>query len=116
MPLVKPLPISWLIHDIQYEPYLTRDRLGNHVFGEPITIENVRYDESTAHTVQPATEYKLSNNGVIFIDYRNSINLPDEFVEKSRITFNGKQLILQRVITCYHPDVNVVRHYELEVV
>lgn len=116
MPLVPPLPNNWLIHDIQYEPYLTRDRLGNHVYGEPISIQRVRYDESMSHTTVESTEYRSSNNGVIFIDFRNSINIPQEFTQNSRITFKGKTLNLVKVITCYQPDVEIVRHYELEVV
>ena len=116
MPLIAPLPYNWLIHSIEYvEREKERDAFGNIVYKDAITIANVRYDEQTSYS-RDTQENSLEYTGVIFVDARNSTNIPSQFVENSLIIFKGKELTLKRVITCYQPNTDLVRHYELEVI
>jgi len=52
---------------------------------------------------------------VIFVDVTHSDPVPD-FKERSRIQFGDRDMILQKVIPCFYPHKNEVRHYELEVI
>lgn len=112
---VRPLPKSWLIHDIIYEGYTGRsDDWGNDKFEEPITIKHVRFDDSTVFS-RDNTQTKVLANAVVFVDVKNSYPIP-EFKEQSRVTFNSKVYIVQKVVPCYYPTKNAVRHYELELI
>lgn len=113
---VRPLPKRWLIHEIVYEEKLPeRDSYGNDRFDDPVTIKHVRFDDSTVFS-RDSTGAKIVANAVIFVDSTNSINAPDKFVEQSKITFNDKPYVLKKIIDCYYPQKNEVRHFELEVI
>ena len=113
---IGPLPKRWLIHDIIYEEKLPgKDSYGNPRFAEPIIIKNVRFDDSTIFS-RDNTDTKILANAVIFVDSTHSTNLPEKFTEESRITFNGKNYVIKKVVDCYYPNKNAIRHYELEVI
>lgn len=113
--MIPQLPKQWLIHSIFYSAKTdVTDDYGNAVHVPPMQINYVRYDPSFEHT-RSSLDNKVLSRGVIFIDAIHSAPLPP-FVEDSIITFEGKQLVLKKVIPCYHPVKNVLRHYELEVV
>jgi len=111
---VRPLPKRWLIHSIKYEGYAGKDDWSNPQYEEPITINHVRYDDSSVFS-RDTTQTKILADGVIFVDVKNSSPIPD-FKEESKITFNDRELTLKKVVPCYYPDKNEVRHYELEVI
>lgn len=111
---VRPLPKRWLIHSIVYEGYAGKDDWSNPKYDDPITIENVRFDESTVFS-RDTTQTKILADAVIFVDSTHSKPIP-EFEEESRITFNGRELTLKKIIPCYYPHKNEVRHWELEVI
>jgi len=112
---VKPLPKSWLIHTIEYKAFTgQKDDWNKPIYVEPVTINFVRVDESTVFS-RDTTQSKIVANAVIFVDMVNSNPVPI-FKEESKITFNGKDLTLKKIIPCYYPQQNEVRHYELEVV
>ena len=105
-----------------YEAYTgEKDDWGKEKFDDPITIKNVRFDGSTVFSRDQA-ETKILADGVIFVDARNSKNIPNEFKEQSKITLidkNGNKLkdcTLKKVISCYYPTKNKIRHWELEVI
>lgn len=113
---IGPLPKRWLIHDIVYREKLPdKDSYGNPRFAEPITIKNVRFDDSTVFS-RDSTSTKVLANAVIFVDSTYSTNIPEKFVEESKITFNDKKYVIKKVVDCYYPNKNKIRHYELEVV
>ena len=113
---IRPLPKQWLIHEIKYEKYTgNRDSYGNLIFDDPITIKFVRVDNETVFS-RDTTDTKIVANAVVFVDSTHSTNLPEKFVEESKITFNDKVYTLKKVIEAYHPTKNKIRHYELEVV
>lgn len=113
---IPPLPKRWLIHDIIYQERLPgKDSYGNPLFAEPIIIKHVRFDDSTVFS-RDATDTKIVANAVIFVDATHSTNLPERFVEESKITFNGKEYTIKKVIDCYYPYKDEIRHWELEVI
>jgi len=113
---IRPLPKKWLIHTITYEERLKgKDSYGNPRYSDPVIIKHVRFDDSTVFS-RDTTDTKILANAVIFVDATHSTNIPEKFVEESKITFNEKVYVLKKVIDCYYPQKNEVRHYELEVI
>lgn len=112
---VRPLPKSWLIHQIIYEGYTgEKDDWQNDVYEAPITINYVRFDDSTVFS-RDNTQTKVLANAVIFVDAKNSDPVP-EFKEQSRITFNSEKYVINKVVPCYFPNKNKIHHWELEVI
>lgn len=112
---VRPLPKSWLIHEIVYEGYTgEKDDWGKERFEEPITIKYVRFDDSTVFS-RDQMQTKVLANAIIFVDAKNSSPIP-EFKEQSKVRFNNREYVIQKVVPCYYPTTNAVHHYELEVV
>lgn len=112
---VRPLPKSWLIHSIVYELYTgKKDDFQNPVYDDLVTIKHVRYDDSTVFS-RDNTETKVLADGVIFVDAVHSKPVP-EFKEQSKVNFNGRELMLQKVVPCYYPNKDAIHHYELEVI
>ena len=113
---VPPLPKRWLIHDIVYEEKLPgRDSYGNDRYATPAIIKHVRFDDTTVFS-RDSTETKIVANAVIFVDSTHSTNLPEKFVEESKITFNGREYTIKKVVDCYYPYKDEIRHWELEVI
>ena len=112
---IKPLPKSWLIHTIIYEGILEeKDDYGNPTYAESLNIEFVRYDPTTVFS-RDNTQSKIVAEGIIFVDAVNSSPIP-AFVEESTIIFEGRELVLKKIIPCYHPTKNIIHHWELEVI
>lgn len=110
------LPKQWLIHTITYEEKLPgKDGYGDPLFAEPTTIEFVRFDDETVFS-RDKTDTKILANAVIFVDTTHSTNLPKTFVQESKINFKGHGYTLKKVIDCYYPTKNKIRHFELEVI
>lgn len=112
---VPAIPKMMLIHEIQYREYGGLDDFGNDNYKPPLTIKHVRVDESTVFS-RDNTQTKVLANAVIFIDKVYSSPLPTEFKEQSKIVFNGREMVLQKVLPIYQPYSNEVRHWELEVI
>lgn len=111
---VRPLPKSWLIHSIIYEEYKGIDDWDNPSYGAQSIINHVCFDDSTVFS-RDSDQNKIVADAVIFIDAKYSEPITD-FKERSRITFNGIEYVLKKVIPCYHPTKNEIHHYELEVI
>lgn len=112
---VKPLPKKWLIHEIVYEGYTgEKDDWGNDKFDEPFTIKHVRFDDSTVFS-RDSNQTKVLADAIIFVDAKHSAPIPD-FKEQSKVSFNGKDYVIQKVVPCYYPNKNEIRHWELEVI
>ncbi|MEN0666912.1 putative minor capsid protein [Caldifermentibacillus hisashii] len=112
---VRPLPKSWLIHEIVYEGYTgEKDDWGKERFEEPIIIKYVRFDDSTVFS-RDQMQTKVLAEAIVFVDAKHSTPIP-EFKEQSKVTFNNKEYVIQKVVTCYYPNRNAVHHYELEVI
>ena len=111
--MIKPIPLSLLIHNVTYEEYS-----GNNGWGEtylpPVTLENV--------LVQPVSNINRSNTAeekgykaILFFDMTHSKPLVN-FKEKSKITFEGdKVMYVQKVNTLYALS-TTPHHIEVELV
>src|SRR5699024_5239066 len=109
---IGPLPKKWLIHSISYEEHTgKKDSYGNPLYDDPVTIKYVRFDNETVFS-RDSTERKIVANAVIFVDSTHSTNIPKKFVEESKIAFNGNDYTLKKVIDCYYPTKNKIRHWE----
>lgn len=112
---VRPLPKKWLIHTIVYEGFTgKKDAVQNPIYDAPIAIQFVRYDPSTVFS-RDSVQTKIVANGVIFVDSTHSSPIP-EFKEESKITFKDQTSILKKIVPCYQPKSDEVRHWELEVI
>lgn len=112
---IGPLPKAWLIHAITYTPPAEKDDWGNQIDPKPVTMEFVRFDDSTVFS-RDNTQTKILADAIIFVDATHSTNIPDKFVQESKITFKGKDYTLKKDVPCYYPNKDEVRHWELEVI
>ncbi|EKZ4299926.1 minor capsid protein, partial [Listeria monocytogenes] len=93
MKVVKPptnvpqLPLDWLIHNISYEAYKEEDRHNQIVYEKGIEIEHVRVDFSKSNQIAGLSDSDRYD-AIIFIDAVNSMNVPDDFISRSRIFFS----------------------------
>lgn len=112
--LVKPLPKSWLIHTVVYEHYKGTDDWDSPSYELPVAINFVRVDETTVFS-RDTTQNRIVAEAVIYVDAVNSSPIPD-FKEQSNIVFNGRTMTIKKVVPCYHPNADVIHHWELEVI
>lgn len=112
---IPPLPKRWLIHSIEYKEITDQlDDWDNPIYAEPITINNVRFDDSTVFS-RDTTQTRVLANAVIYVDAKNSSPVPD-FKEESIVVFGDRELVIQKVVPCYQPKKNEIHHWELEVI
>lgn len=107
------LPKRWLIHSINYSEYQGKNDWGDDAYALPVEIKNVRFDDSTVFS-RDANQNKVVADAVVFVDTKHSNPVPS-FIERSKIEFNGREYVLKKVIPCYYPNKDKIRHYELEV-
>lgn len=108
------LPKQWLIHTIVYEEYEGVDDWDSESYADPIDVEHVRFDDSTVFS-RDNEQNKILADAIIFVDAKHSKPIKD-FKERSKITFNDKDYVLKKVVPCYYPTKNKIRHWELEVI
>lgn len=109
--MIRPMPKAILVHSVQYKEYVGEDRYGNS-FKEPITLKNV--------LIQPISSIKRNNlgdlvsfNSLMFYDCTNSMPKNITFTKKSIITFNGVEMVVNKVNPIYTFNLH---HYELELI
>lgn len=108
------LPKQWLIHSIEYKEYQGVDDWDSEKFAKPIPISHVRFDDSTVFS-RDSNQNKVLADAVIFVDAVHSVPRID-FKERSKVSFNDKEYTIKKVVPCYYPTKNQVRHWELEVI
>ncbi|MCM3404254.1 MULTISPECIES: putative minor capsid protein [Bacillaceae] len=110
--MVKPIPKKVLIHFVTYEEYLGKGRMDEE-YKQPITLSNV--------LVQPVSNIKRSNiaeqkafQSLLFFDVVNSSSEAlFEFKEKSKVTFQGQRMTVNKVNPVHAFSLH---HYEVELV
>lgn len=108
------LPKQWLIHSITYEEYKGVNDWDSEEYTNPIDIKHVRFDDSSVFS-RDSDQNKILADAIIFVDAKHSKPIKN-FKERSKITFNDKDYVLKKVVPCYYPTKNKIRHYELEVI
>lgn len=110
--MVKPIPKKLLIHEVKYEEFYEDDRYGEG-YKLPITLKNVRVQVGSAFS-RSNTNENISYQAMLIYDVKNSsTSVPFEFKEKSKVTFNGKTMLVQKVNPVY---AFTLHHYELELI
>lgn len=110
--MIRPIPLSLLIHSVTYEEYVGNDGWGE-TYLPPVTLENV--------LVQPTSNINRSNiaeekqyKAILFFDMTHS-SPKVTFKEKSRVAFNGETMTVQKVNTLYALS-TTPHHIEVELV
>lgn len=108
------LPKHWLIHTIEYHEYSGPSKFGGEESYKPlIVIEHVRVDLTISNTSNNTSE-DVKYTGVIFVDVKNSENVPANFVQKSKIVIDGRDYKLVNAKPCNSDT--ALHHWELEVI
>lgn len=96
--VIKPIPKHLLIHSATYKRY-TDDEWEGTTYEEPITLKNVRVEKKSQFN-QNANSNNVFFDSELYYDVRNSS--PDvEFVENSKVTFEGKTMYVKEVEHVY---------------
>lgn len=109
------LPKKMLVDSFVYEEYL--GKIGDYQkesYAPPFNVELVRIDRTSVWTTG-GKEDKLLANGVIYTDSRYT-TYSKEFIERSKVTYDGKQYLINKVIPKTHVTTNKLFGYEIEVV
>jgi len=114
MSVIRPIPIRLLIHSATYEEFIPGDGFETvDGFKPPVTFSNVR--------VESASSIKRNNQGeelqykaLLSFDVVNSSSSGSvDFKEKSKVTFDGKTMVVTNVNPVYAFKLH---HWELELV
>ena len=110
MPIIKPIPLHLLIHQVEYEEYLGEDDWeGGSQYEAPINLKNVRLEYSSELNRNNNSE-QITYQARLFFDAHHSRPQDVNFVEKSKVTFNGDEMFVKEV----HPIYDVrLHHYEV---
>lgn len=111
---IAPLPLSWLIHEIAYSKYNGEDRHNEASYEDAITIKNVRVDYADSSQLSGLSDDDKFES-VIYVDAKNSTNVPNGFVNRSKITFKERDYKIVKAIPLYGLS-DEVHHWELEVI
>lgn len=109
------LPKKMLVDSFVYEEYL--GKVGDYQkesYAPPVNVELVRIDRTSVWTTG-GKEDKLLANGVIYTNNRHT-TYAKEFVERSKVTYDGKQYLINKVIPKTHVTTNKLFGYEIEVI
>lgn len=111
------LPRNALVDSFVYEEYKGQEKINGYQqdsYKPPVTIERVRIDRSTVWT-RGSKEDLLQADGVIYTDSVWTTPV-SEFVERSKVTYDGKERVINKIIPKTHITSNKLIGYELEVV
>lgn len=111
---MKKPPINFLIDSFIYEAPIGVNDWNEPIYDVPIEIERTRIDRETVYTV--GTQGKeVAYNAVVFCYQGLTTPLP-EFEVEGKITFDGKEHRLVKIVPVYEPYRKEIYAIELEVV
>lgn len=102
-----------LVHSFEYYEFISANR--NHVatYKNPVTIENCRIDFATIYSRDKSQKQVVAN--MLILCYKD-VTVPFiDFKEQSKIVYQDKEYILQKVIPITQPYSKELFSYELEV-
>lgn len=107
---IRPIPMHLLIHEAEYEEFQEDSRYGES-FYPAVTLQNVRVNFESSLKTSGNTESK-NIKATMFFDLINSSATGEfEFREKSKVTFNGLVMQIQKINPIYTDQLH---HYEVE--
>ncbi|WP_374964617.1 putative minor capsid protein [Lysinibacillus sp. RS5] len=107
--MVKPIPLHLLIHTVEYHEYDPEGQFQDS-YKDSVTINNVRVEPSSK-VVTNSNGESVTSKATLFVDSTFSNPIPN-FLEKSKIVFNGKEYYVHVVDTLYAMN-NTPHHWEL---
>jgi hypothetical protein len=113
MVIPKP-PIETLVDEMVYEQITEKDDYQRPMYAAPVTISDVRIDRTTKYNYTSGGRTILYN-AVIFCYAGLSTPMLD-FLEESRVTFDGQEHIIINVLKNHEPYSDAIYSIELEVV
>ena len=103
-----------LVDSFIYEEYAGLDDVWQkESYKEPEAIEKVRIDRTTVYS-RDSTQSKIVAESVIYC-FASATSPFKDFKEESRVTFDGKQFIIKKVVINKEPFADKIWSYELEV-
>lgn len=103
-----------LIDSFIYEEYEGEGDYNKPSYKDSEEIENVRIDRSAIYS-RDKNQTQILAEGIIFC-YASATTPFKDFVEQSRVTFDGKEHIIEKAIPIKELYRDVVWAYELEVI
>ena len=100
-------------HSIEYKEIIGQDDWQKPVYGEPITLNAVRFDEGYDFKRQSVNATDDAPNSLVVLFKKYNANMPD-FKNQSVVIFNEKDFTIVTVISLYFKSDEVIG-YELEV-
>lgn len=113
MRLRKP-PRAFLNDSFLYSQFSNTDKYSKPIYKDPITIDNCRIDDETVFSYSPSGKTIMYN--ALLLCYSGITTPLPEFKEQSKVTFDGKDHIIVRVIPIKEVYEKSIYGYELEVV
>lgn len=109
--IVNPIPKHVLIHTVTYEEWQDGDGISTDGgFQAPVTLSNVRVQE-LSNIRKSTNSEQLLYDAMLFFDVINSSSSgPFEFKEKSKVTFNGKSMVIEKINPV---EALTLHHYEI---
>jgi hypothetical protein len=107
---IKPIPKSLLIHTAVYEEFLNNERWGE-TFAAPVALLNVRVQPAKG-LIKDTIREAISARAVLFFDTEHSTPAMENFVIKSKITFDNEVYTINDVQTFYAFG-DTPHHYEM---
>lgn len=102
-----------LVDEFVYEEFESNDDWGETVYKEPVTVTNVRIDRNTVYS-RDKTQTQIVADSIIFC-YASATSPFIDFKEQSRVTFDGNEYVIKKVVLNKEPFQNAIFSYELEV-
>lgn len=103
-----------LVHSFDYSEYTGRDRYNQPTYAAKQTINNCRIDNTLVYARDGVTT-TVTATAIIFC-YAGLTSPWKDFKEQSKVEFQGKSSIINRVVPVSHIDSSDLFAYELEVV
>ena len=102
-----------LVHSFIYEEYLGKGKKGESLFAEPIVIEKCRID-GNIKTYVGTNNNQITYDSILFC-YSDFTTPFVVFKERSKVTYNNKEKVIQKVVEVAFPYRDEIFAYELEV-
>ncbi|MBC1982779.1 putative minor capsid protein [Listeria booriae] len=108
------VPKNMLVDTFVYEEFIDEDRYGKATYKAPVLVRYVRIDRTPAFS-RDVTETKIMANATIYC-YADHTTPFLAFIERSKITYDEKEAILQSASSFSHPYRAEIWSYELKVI
>lgn len=107
-------PLDFLVDDFIYAEHIGENRYSEPEYASPVIIKQCRIDRGAQYTSTTSGK-QLLFNGLVFC-YEGMTTPLVEFKTQSRISYDGKDHIITKVIPVHEAYSTTIYSYELEVV